>query len=102
MEIVLIASVNHFLYIYLIYKATRSIRRSTGPTTKRLVTYTPLEEPASQHLAVQKFKLLKTTNKWNEPSESEENIITLKSEVDALNNNANISKGNTTEKEKEI
>ena len=29
------------------------------------------------HLAVQKFKLLKTTNKWNVPSGSEEKIIAL-------------------------
>ena len=50
MEIAIIASGNQFFYIYLIYKVTRSIRRSPGLTTKCLVIYTPPEEPASQQL----------------------------------------------------
>ena len=48
MVIVWIVFSNHFFYIYLSYKVTRSIRRSPGLTTKCLVLKTPPEEPASQ------------------------------------------------------
>ena len=50
MEILLIASGNHLFYIYLIYKTTMYIRRPSGLSAKRLVIYTPPEEPASQHI----------------------------------------------------
>ena len=51
------------------------------------------------HLALQKFKILKKTNKWNAQSASEDDIIALQSEVEALNKNVKRTKGNPTEKE---
>ena len=54
------------------------------------------------HPAVQKLKLIKTNNKCNTPSESEEKIITLQLEVEVLNKNAKLPKCNTTEKETEL
>ena len=51
------------------------------------------------HLALQKFKILKKTNKWNAQSASEDDIIALQSEVEALNKNVTRTKGNPTEKE---
>ena len=50
------------------------------------------------HPAVQKFKLLKKTNKGNAPSESEEKIISLQSEVEDFKKNAKSPKVNRTEK----